>query len=128
MYKNLSYTSILGCLTVVLGAFGAHKLKEVLTVEALASYETAIRYMFYHVFLLLFVNTTTALSNKEKNILTLMVSIGLALFSGSIFILTLTTISSKMIGIITPIGGTVLIVSWLWLAYIFLKKKSTQNR
>jgi len=53
--KNLAITSVLGLIAVILGAFGAHALKEKLGVDALKSFETAVRYQMYHVIVLLFV-------------------------------------------------------------------------
>ncbi|MFL0097305.1 DUF423 domain-containing protein, partial [Tenacibaculum maritimum] len=48
MYKNLTISSILGALAVILGAFGAHALKNKLSVEALNSFEVGVRYQMYH--------------------------------------------------------------------------------
>ena len=53
MFKNLSITSLLGFIAVVLGAFGAHSLQEVLTPAQLLSFETAVRYQMFHVLVLL---------------------------------------------------------------------------
>ncbi len=122
MYKNLSYTSILGCLTIILGAFGAHKLKEILSVGQLESYETAVRYMFYHVLLLFFINSNIGLEKKHQNRISLMILVGVLLFSGSIFTMTLTNIEAKKIAFLTPIGGMILIISWLRLAFLFYNK------
>ncbi|MDG2279316.1 MAG: DUF423 domain-containing protein, partial [Flavicella sp.] len=63
----LIITAILGVLTIILGAFGAHALKEVLSSDSLKSFETAVRYQMYHVLVLLFVNTTQILTEKTKN-------------------------------------------------------------
>ena len=67
MFKNLIITCFFGLSAVVLGAFGAHALKEILTSDQLLSFETAIRYQMYHVIVLLFVNTFKAFSLKQKN-------------------------------------------------------------
>lgn len=66
MYKNLTITSFIGVLTIILGAFGAHALKKSLTIEDLNSFETAIRYQMYHVIVLLFVNTYKGFSDKKE--------------------------------------------------------------
>jgi len=57
MNKNLTTTSVLGIITIILGAFGAHALSKTLTIEGMNSFETAVRYQMYHVIVLLFVNT-----------------------------------------------------------------------
>ena len=56
MNKNfLSIAALLGALSVALGAFAAHKLREIVSPDAVAIFETGVRYQFYHVFALLFV-------------------------------------------------------------------------
>ena len=65
--RNLILTSILGALTVILGAFGSHVLKEKLGVEGLETFETAVKYQMYHVIVLLVVNSMIQLSIKSKN-------------------------------------------------------------
>ena len=66
MFKNLIITCFLGMLAVILGAFGAHVLKETLTPSQLLSFETAVRYQMYHVIVLLFVNIYDGFSSKQK--------------------------------------------------------------
>ena len=57
MNKNLIITAVIGALTIILGAFGAHALEESLNVNELKSFETGVRYQMFHVLALLFVNT-----------------------------------------------------------------------
>ena len=85
MNKNLSITALLGALTIILGAFGAHVLKEKLSPETLQSFETAIRYQMYHVLALLFVNIYHSFSNKTKNMISYLFFMGIFFFSGSIY-------------------------------------------
>nr|BFF38722.1 DUF423 domain-containing protein [Tenacibaculum mesophilum] len=122
MYKNLTIAAVLGMIAVILGAFGAHALKTRLTPEALESFETAVRYQFFHVFLLLFVNMFTELTNKEKNRISYFLIAGILLFSGSIYLIYLANVSAKAIWFVTPLGGVLLIVGWSLLAYSFFKK------
>lgn len=122
MYKNSTIAAILGMIAVILGAFGAHALKSKLTPEALESFETAVRYQFFHVLLLLFVNMFTEFSNKEKNRISYFLIAGILLFSGSIYIIYLANVPAKAIWFITPLGGILLIVGWSLLTYSFLKK------
>jgi len=127
--KLLILGSILGLLSVVLGAFGAHGLKGLVSTEALQSFETGVRYQMYHALLVLFVGSTSVISLKKKRILFYLIVIGVILFSGSIYLLatnSLTTFDFKVIGFITPIGGLFLITSWIVLLINFIKLK--QNK
>ncbi len=122
MYKNLTITAVLGMTAVVLGAFGAHALKAKLTPEALESFETAVLYQFFHVLLLLFVNTFAAFTLKEKNNISYCLLAGILLFSGSIYLIHLANVPAKAIWFVTPLGGIMLIIGWGLLAYSFFKK------
>ncbi len=123
MNKYLVVTAFLGILTIVLGAFGAHSLKETLTTDSLNSFETAVRYQMYHVLFLLFINTTHLLTNKSKNLISLVILIGVLFFSGSIYAITIGGISAKYIWFITPLGGLLLITGWIILFLKLIKKK-----
>jgi uncharacterized membrane protein YgdD (TMEM256/DUF423 family) len=125
MYKNLTITSFIGVLTIILGAFGAHALKKSLTIEDLNSFETAIRYQMYHVIVLLFVNTYKGFSDKERKRISLLFFTGILLFSGSIYAIHLTEITAKSIWFVTPFGGLFFVTGWLLMGYSFSKKKST---
>ncbi len=122
MYKNLTIIAFLGAVTIILGAFGAHALKESLTPEALKSFETAVRYQMYHVIVLLLVNFTDHISLNLKNKLTLIFISGIALFSGSIYLIYLLGVPVSSIWFVTPLGGFILIIGWILLFYEFLKK------
>lgn len=124
MKKNLVIASVLGSLAVILGAFGAHALKEQLSPDSLQSYETGVRYLMYHVIVLLVINMYGGFSEKTKNSLSSIFIAGMLLFSGSIFLITTGLIPAKIIWFITPLGGLLLIVSWLWMANEFRKSKS----
>ena len=124
--KILSTAAILGLLAIILGAFGAHGLKQVLTPEQLVTFETGVKYQMYHALFLLFVGTI-ALSEKAKKMIYWFTAIGVVFFSGSIYLLstqTVTGIDLKSIGIITPIGGLLLIIAWFWLFIDLMRKKS----
>ncbi len=114
--------SILGAIAVMLGAFGAHALKTKLAPELLQTFETAVRYQFYHVFALLFVG----LMYKEyKSSLLVwagrMFIVGIILFSGSLYFLC-SMPAQKWLGAITPFGGLCLITGWLLLCFSATKK------
>lgn len=118
--------AIFGIVAIALGAFAAHGLKEVLSTEALQTFETGVRYQMYHAIMLLFVGGTSFLNAKSKNIMFYLVLIGVVFFSGSIYGLStmdVTGINFKRVGFITPIGGLLLISAWVLMLLNFLKLK-----
>jgi len=119
---NLSFSAFFGFLAVVLGAFGAHALKEKLEPEVLASFETGVRYMMYHAIVLLFINTNNGLVEKLKNRISLLFILGILFFSGSIFAIAAGGVPAKTIWFITPLGGFMFIIGWLYMLYAFIKK------
>jgi len=124
--KILLAACTLGFLAIIFGAFGAHALKKILSIEQLNSFETGVKYQMYHALFLLFIGTTQIITLKEKAIIFYLTVTGILFFSGSIYVLTtngLTGIKSKLIGPITPIGGLILILSWGYLFYAILLKK-----
>ena len=118
--------SLFGMIAIILGAFGAHKLKEVLTLEQLNTFETGVKYQMYHALFLLFVGLNTALTVKTKRIIYFLTLFGVIFFSGSIYLLatnSLTSFDFRTIGFITPIGGLLLIMAWGVSLLSYLKKK-----
>ena len=122
MFKNLIITGFLGMFAIFLGAFGAHALKELLTSDQLLSFETAVTYQMYHVLVLLFVNTFEGFTAKQKNSISYLFFLGILFFSGSIYVIQLTSITAKLIWFITPLGGLFFIIGWLSLIMIFVNK------
>ena len=102
---------------VMLGAFGAHALKNKVTSEQLAWWHTGVEYHVYHASALLVIGTLMAaqpqLALPKGSAWAL--QIGIVIFSGSLYAMTLD--APRWFGAITPIGGTAFIVGWLWLAY-----------
>jgi len=118
--------SFLGFTGIILGAFGAHALKKVLSAEMLAVFETGVKYQMYHALFLLLISFTGVSEKARKGIFYLTVS-GVILFSGSIYLLATDALNNfdfKLIGIATPIGGFLLILAWGWLFLDFMRKKS----
>jgi len=118
--------AILGVTSIILGAFGAHGLKALISAESVQTFETGVRYQMYHALLLLFVGSTTYISDTSKTKIFYLIMVGLLFFSGSIYGLStnvLTSFDFKTIGIITPIGGLLLIVAWGFMFIDFLKKQ-----
>lgn len=124
--KILLVAAFLGLSAIILGAFGAHALKKVLSVEQLQSFEVGVRYQMYHALFLLFIAAFTFLSEKERLVIFWLTIIGVLFFSGSIYLLTtngVTNLKTKFLGPITPIGGMFLISAWSYLFYSVLSKK-----
>ena len=118
--KLITTASILGAIAIILGAFGAHALKKVLSPDQLITFETGVRYQMYHALFLLFISTHTVLADKSKKVILTLVQIGVLFFSGSIYLLAtndLTPFDFKTIGFATPIGGALLIAAWGVLIY-----------
>ena len=125
--KIISTGAVLGMIAIILGAFGAHALKKVLSMEELSTFETGVRYQMYHALFLIFIGIINELSQKTKKIIYNLVVFGVLLFSGSIYLLatnSLTSFDFKVIGFITPIGGLLLILAWGVLLFHTLMKKA----
>lgn len=129
MYKPaVAASAIFGMLAVILGAFGAHALKEKLSPELLNTFETGVKYQMYHAIALLGVGLAFAhLPAAWVARATWMFIIGVILFSGSIYALVAMkhsgSVGLKGFGIITPIGGVFLILGWLMLLLGIFNKK-----
>lgn len=124
--KIISTGAFFGMIAIILGAFGAHALKKVLSIEALATFETGVKYQIYHALFLVLIGMLNGLSTKAKKIIYNLVVFGVIFFSGSIYLLatnSLTTFDFKIIGFATPIGGLLLILAWGVLLMNLVKKK-----
>jgi uncharacterized membrane protein YgdD (TMEM256/DUF423 family) len=128
MNKNfLTVASFSGCISVALGAFAAHKLRDSFPADVVSVFETGVRYQFYHTFALLIVAILyEKFPNKQLQWAGNCFIAGIILFSGSLYTLTILRITETTgfdkIGIITPFGGTFLIAGWL-LIFLGVTKK-----
>jgi uncharacterized membrane protein YgdD (TMEM256/DUF423 family) len=116
--------SILMALAVVLGAFGAHGLRDRLDAYRMSVYEKAVFYHSIHALGLLIVSflpKTGTFSEFATNWVCGLLLAGIVIFSGSLYLLAVT--GNKMLGAITPIGGLSFIAGWLVLAWFLLPKK-----
>lgn len=108
--------ALLGALAVVLGAFGAHALRESLDERSLAIWQTGVDYQFRHVLALLAAGLLARIRASRATMLAAVAFlIGIALFSGSLYALALG--APRAVGAITPIGGVAFIAGWLALAW-----------
>ena len=122
--STLLYGAIAGFLSVALGAFGAHGLKNFLVMNNhLDTYNLAVEYQFYHALTLLIIGTLIPSYPKVKGASILFV-LGIILFSGSLYMLSLT--DYKWFGFVTPLGGFLFIAGWLIVIYGVYTKASTQ--
>ena len=124
--KIITTGALMGMVAIILGAFGAHALKKLLTPELLVTFETGVRYQMYHAFFLLLLPNFKTLTEKTKKTIYYLVIFGVLLFSGSIYGLAtnyLTPFDFKTIGFVTPIGGLLLIIAWGMLFYDYFKQK-----
>jgi len=116
---------ILFITAIILGAFGAHGLKEYLNSEQLASFEVGVRYQFFQSLALLIVGLNADKLNFELSNFYLFSIIAILLFSGSIYLLSIANVfnwNKAFIGPITPIGGLILIINWTVLLIKITKK------
>jgi len=123
--------SLLFCVTsVVLGAFGAHLLKDLLTENQIISFQTGIRYQMFHGLSILILSLNKDYFTDKLNIALQLMSVGVILFSLSIYLLNLQDlfgVSLSFLGPITPLGGLFLIGSWSILLFSIKKNSSSNN-
>lgn len=130
MHKGfLKTAAILGVLSVIIGAFAAHTMKGKISDHSLATFETAVRYQFYHVFALL----VTGIIYKEFRYKTTLWAgrlfiAGIILFSGSLYFIAFMQAAVQpgynWVGVITPFGGAAFIGGWILLFISFFKRTS----
>ncbi len=113
--------SLLGALSVIIGAFGAHALKGLLeSTGRIETFETAVKYQFYHALALILLGILMFnLKHQFFEYAGYSFIIGTFIFSGSLYILCLTGITK--FGMITPIGGLAMIAGWIFLMLGILK-------
>ena len=101
-------------LSVIFGAFGAHALKQHLSEPHLNAFEVGVRYQMYHSLALIALSLLMFhFSHFFLPLAGWTMFVGMAIFSGSLYLITLTGLTA--FGIVTPIGGAILVISWLLL-------------
>lgn len=117
--------AIYGFLAIAFGAFGAHGLKKIISIEKLASFEVGVRYQIYHALFLLIIGFILKYDSALERSIAWLAIIGVMLFCGSIYLLSLSEVikmPTKVLGPITPLGGLLLILSWLLLILAIAKQ------
>lgn len=121
--KLLATGALLSALSVGLGAFAAHALKERLDAYSLGIFETAVKYQFYHCFAILITAILTAFfSSKKLRLAGIFFFAGIILFSGSLYVLALNP-QMKVLGAVTPFGGLCFITGWVLIALTAFENK-----
>lgn len=118
--------AVYGLLSVILGAFGAHALKKVISVEKLVSFETGVRYQMYAAFFLLIVGYILKFETTTEKWISILMIAGTFIFSVTIYLLAFSEVAAiptKIIGPLTPLGGLLMITSWVMLIFYFVKNK-----
>ena len=121
MNKTIFLTGIvLGILAIILGAFGAHGLKEKLSLVSLDSFETGVRYQMYHALFLIVLARLDIMPGISVKPVFYLILAGVIAFSFSIYLLStteLTGLKINYLGLLTPFGGILLISGWILLGY-----------
>ncbi len=127
--KSIKLGAFIASISIMMGAFGAHLLKDKLSEKALALYETGVKYQLYHAFALIIVGILYQLNpNKQFKTAATLFLLGILFFSGSLYVLSYKVNNNieglKWVGPLTPLGGLCFITGWLMVAFsINLKKK-----
>lgn len=124
--KNwIVFATVLGAITVILGAIGAHGLQGKLNDVQLNSFATGVRYQYYHIFAMILAVVLNKQFSVNLKVSLWFFAIGTLFFSGSIFLLSTIPVHGmegvRALGPVTPIGGLILVAGWLSVAVQFLR-------
>jgi uncharacterized membrane protein YgdD (TMEM256/DUF423 family) len=113
----IKFIALSGAISVILGAFGAHGLEDYLSERYLDTFKTAVLYQFLHTLALLGVICLpdNLIKDKRRDWIAILFSLGILIFSGSLYALVL--LDLPVLGMVTPIGGTMFIVGWLMIFF-----------
>lgn len=125
--KYVALGAILAAIAVALGAFGAHGLKKIVSLETVQIFQTGVQYQMYHAIAFLLTGLLyEKCSPKFARIAGVLFLFGIILFSGSLYLLTAGRAAEiadlDKAGIITPVGGLAFIAGWLFLFLAVIKK------
>ncbi|UWX55187.1 DUF423 domain-containing protein [Maribacter litopenaei] len=116
--------ALFGLLGIILGAFGAHRLKKSFTQDQMNSFETGVKYQMYHALVLLMIGFNFNLETKLEHYMVFSFILGTLLFSFSIYGLCVSASKGKklkFLGPVTPLGGLLLVVGWSLLFYNLIR-------
>ena len=125
--NSIKIGAFVAAISIIMGAFGAHLLKDILSVKAMELYETGIKYQMYHAFALIIAGILFRLNPcKQYKTASILFLLGIIFFCGSLYVLSYKINYNidglKWVGPITPLGGLCFILGWLFLAFSFKKK------
>lgn len=121
---TLIVAAIFGITAIILGAFGAHAFKKIISAEKLASFEVGVRYQTYSALVLLIIGFQLDFTIYAERLAVYGIAAGTALFSFSIYFLSFADYwkkNLKFLGPITPLGGLFMIIGWAALLWSFIK-------
>lgn len=116
---------IVALLAVILGAFGAHGLEKLVDADRINSFTTGVRYQMYHAIVCILLGTIGVISETAKKRIFYFFVVGIILFSGSIYLLVIDEVlgvSLSSIGFVTPLGGLLLILGWIFFVFSLRKQ------
>lgn len=118
--KILLSGALLGFTGILLGAFGAHGLEKLVSADNLSTFETGVKFQMYQALAMFFLGMAESkISAQTQKSVFILWLVGIILFSGSIYGLATNDLSAfdfKKIALITPLGGTLILLGWGWLA------------
>jgi len=119
--RLLFIASIMMALAIAIGAFGAHGLKNIVEASMLKTFNTGVEYQFYNTLGLFAIAFMMYLKPDSKKIVlaSWLILIGMIIFSFSLYLLVI--LNMPILGAITPIGGTLLIIAWIMIALSIYK-------
>ncbi len=128
MNKRIILTAtFFGAVAVILGAFGAHGLKSIISSQQLDIWQKGVEYQFYHTFALLYLSSFARFKHKLIVLSFTFFTVGIFLFSGSLYLLALRDAYAlsiaQYVGPVTPVGGLCFILGWVCLFLAALKHK-----
>lgn len=126
----LATAAVMGLLAVILGALGAHALREVLPTPSLESFQTGVQYQMYHALFLLVLGGSKWLAPASRRWVFRLITAGVIGFSGSIYLLSTQALSGmdfSGIALVTPLGGLLLILGWAALLFNVVKASDRQE-
>ena len=105
---------IFSILSIVIGAFGAHALENIIS-DKIEVFKTAVQYQIFHALALILIGLIVKSYSLDLNLVAYLIIFGIILFSGSLYLISIFKIS--FVGVITPVGGLLFISGWLLLLY-----------
>lgn len=117
----LTISSIMMALAIAIGAFGAHGIKSMVSESLLKIYNTGVEYHFYNTLGLFAASFIMYLkpNSKKAVVASWLILFGMIIFSFSLYLLVI--LNMPILGAITPIGGSLLIIAWILLAVSIYK-------